>query len=163
MVCGRDSRRPLHHTINTKIMECRCMSECLNDPMRGGQSSVANLKLAAMGLVALALGGCASASSSMFVNPAKYSLYNCQQLGAARIAVNARVLELERLMAKAETGAAGSLVSGLAYQTDYVSARAERDQLDEKLAQDNCPAPAPTAATAATPAETPHAGKRKRQ
>jgi hypothetical protein len=130
--------------------------------MRHEQSSVASLKLATMGLVALALGGCASASSSMFVNPAKYSLYNCQQLATARVATNNRVLDLERLMAKAETGAAGSLVSGLAYQTDYRSARAERDQLDEKLAQDNCPAPAPAAAATTTPAEPTPSGKRKR-
>ncbi len=79
------SRRPHHHTINTKIMECRCMAECPNDPdrtMLHGTSFplAARLKLAAMGFVALALGGCASASSSMFVNPAKYSLYNCEQL-----------------------------------------------------------------------------------
>lgn len=123
-------------------------------------SSVVTPRLAAMGLVALALGGCASASSSMFVNPSKYSLYNCQQLATARVGVNARVLELERLMAKAETGAAGSLVSGLAYQTDYVAARAERDQLDEKIAQDNCPASPPPAAAAPTPTEPPT--KRKR-
>jgi hypothetical protein len=119
-------------------------------------------KLAAMGLVALALGGCASASSSMFVNPAKYSLYNCEQLAKARVGTNARVIELERLMAKAETGAAGSLVSGLAYQTDYRAARAERDQIDEKISQNSCSAAslAPPPATTTTPAE-PSPGKRK--
>lgn len=142
------------------------MAEFLNDPgqgmHRGQPSAMASLKLATMGFVALALGGCASsASSSMFVNPAKYSLYNCQQLATARAATNARVVELERLMAKAETGAAGSLVSGLAYQTDYRAARAERDQIDEKLAQDNCPATPPTPAATTTPAEPPPA-KRKR-
>ncbi len=51
---------------------------------------------------------------------------------------NNRVVDLERLMAKAETGAAGSLVSGLAYQTDYLSERARRDQIDEKITKDNC-------------------------
>jgi hypothetical protein len=125
-------------------------------------SFAAILKLAAVGLVAAALGGCASASSSMFVNPAKYSLYNCEQLAKARVGTNARVIELERLMAKAETGAAGSLVSGLAYQTDYRAARAERDQIDEKISQSNCSAAslAPPPATTTTPAEPPP-GKRK--
>ncbi len=127
------------------------MAECLNNPgrtMRHGPSPLftARLKLAAMGFAALALGGCASgASSSMFVDPAKYSLYNCQQLANARVGANTRVVELERLMAKAETGAAGRLMSGLAYQTDYLSARAQRDQIDEKIAKDNCSAsPNPT-------------------
>jgi hypothetical protein len=112
-------------------------------------------KLVAVGLVAAVLGGCASAGSSIFVDPAKYSLYNCQQLGSARVAVNARVVELERLMAKAETGAAGQLVSGLAYQSDYVAAHAQRDQIDEKITQNNCDAaslaPPPAAAIATEP------------
>jgi hypothetical protein len=126
-------------------------------------SFAAILKLGAVGFVAAALGGCASsASSSMFVDPAKYSLYNCQQLGSARVTVNARVVELERLMAKAETGAAGQLVSGLAYQSDYVSARAQRDQIDEKIVQNNCdaaslaPPPAATTTTEPPPAKRRH-------
>ena len=89
----------------------------------------------------------------MFVDPAMYDLYNCQQLATARTNSNNRVVELERLMAKAETGAAGSLVSGLAYQTDYRSERARRDQIDEKIASNNCStvSPAPAAASPAPP------------
>ncbi|WP_424627226.1 hypothetical protein [Bradyrhizobium sp. SYSU BS000235] len=122
----------------------------------------AGLTLAAMGVVAMTLGGCASAGSSMFVDPAKYSLYNCQQLATARASANTRVVELERLMAKAETGAAGGLVSGLAYQSDYVTARAQRDQIDEKMAHDNCSATSAPAVTTtpAAPAEPP--AKRRR-
>ncbi len=143
------------------------MAECPNDPSRtmlraSCASFEAVLKLSAVGLVAAVLGGCASAGSSVFVDPAKYSLYNCQQLGSARVAANARVVELERLMAKAETGAAGQLVSGLAYQSDYVAARAQRDQIDEKIVQNNCnaaslaPPPAATTTTEPPPAKRRH-------
>lgn len=140
------------------------MAEYPNDlgrTMLGAPASFAAiLKLAAVGLVATVLGGCASAGSSVFVDPARYSLYNCQQLGTARVTVNARVVELERLMAKAETGAAGQLVSGLAYQSDYVASRAQRDQIDEKIVQNNCNAAslAPPAAPATT--EPPPAKRR---
>lgn len=94
----------------------------------------------------------------MFVDPAMYDLYNCKQLATARAVSNNRVVELERLMAKAETGAAGSLVSGLAYQTDYLSERARRDQIDEKIASNNCTSadlapPAPAASPAPPPAK----------
>lgn len=102
--------------------------------------------------LAVTLGACASgASSSMLVDPATYDLYNCQQLGTARRTTNNRVVELEGLMAKAETGAGGALVSGLAYQTDYLSERARRDQIDEKIAANNC-TPADLAAPATAPA-----------
>lgn len=120
------------------------------------------LRFAALGAVAMSLGACASGGdsgfgSSVFVDPSKYDLYNCQQLATARKTANDRVVELEGLMAKAETGAGGTLVSGLAYQTDYRSTRAQRDAIDEKIARNNCSAEvAPPAAPAAPP------GKRRR-
>ena len=120
-------------------------------------------RLAAVGVLAASAGACAGgASSSLFVDPASFDLYNCQQLGTARRTTNARVVELEGLMAKAETGAAGTLVSGLAYQTDYRANRARRDQIDEKIVSNNCTsadlAPPPAAAP---PAVLP-ASKRRR-
>lgn len=95
--------------------------------------------IAAALLLATGLAGCAGgASSSLFVDPAHYDLYDCKQLGVARKAVGDRMAELEGLMAKAESGAAGALASGLAYQTDYVAVRAQRDLIDEKIRQYNC-------------------------
>ena len=118
-------------------------------------------RLVVLGALAVGVGACASgASSSAFVDPAKYELYNCQQLGTARKASNDRVVELEGLMAKAETGAAGSLVSGLAYQTDYLSERARRDQIDEKIVSNNC---SPADLKSATPAPQPAAPPTKRR
>jgi hypothetical protein len=96
-------------------------------------------RLAAVILLAMGLAGCAGgASSSLFVDPARYDLYSCKQLGVARKTANDRVVELEGLMAKARTGAGGALASGLAYQSDYLTARAQRDLVDEKIRQYNC-------------------------
>ncbi|WP_425990985.1 hypothetical protein [Afipia sp. DC4300-2b1] len=124
---------------------------------RGAGGLSAALRMAVLGAVAMGLGACASPGeggfgSSVFLDPAKYELYNCQQLVSTRRDVNNRVVELEGLMAKAETGAGGALVSGLAYQTDYRAQRAQRDDLDARIARDNCSAEvAPPAAPAAAP------------
>ena len=116
------------------------------------------LCVALFGAMTMSLGACATGGespfgSSVFVDPAKYDLYNCQQLATARKATNDRVVELEGLMAKAETGAGGALVSGLAYQTDYRASRAQRDAIDEKMARNNCSAElaAPSAPAAPAP------------
>ena len=123
----------------------------------------AALRLAAVGVLAACAGACAGgASSSVFVDPASYDLYNCQQLGTARRTTDARVVELEGLMAKAETGAAGMLVSGLAYQTDYRANRARRDQIDEKIVSNNCTSADLAPPPAAAPPAAPPASKRRR-
>ena len=83
---------------------------------------------AACALVAmLALAGCSGVAmdeSTFFVDPARYDLYDCRQLAEARKQQSDKIDELKRLMAKAETGAGGAVVSELAYRTDYVSAQA---------------------------------------
>lgn len=142
-------------------MKCVCMTDRLdsNRDTQGytprGLRAVAS-RLAVIGVFAASLGACASGpSSSLFVDPATYELYTCQQLGAARKRSNDRVVELEGLMAKAETGAGGALVSGLAYQTDYRAERARRDQIDEKITGNNCTsadlAPPPEPAVPSSP------------
>ncbi|MBX9710538.1 MAG: twin-arginine translocation pathway signal [Xanthobacteraceae bacterium] len=119
--------------------------------------------LAATGLLlaCASLGGCATgATSSAFVDPSRYEQYNCQQLNDARKVSFDRVSELQGLMAKAETGAAGTLISGLAYQTDYVKARADLNLVDETRQRGHCGElvpEGPAAPAAATPAK-----KRKR-
>ncbi len=90
-------------------------------------------------LIGVLLGGCATgATSSPFVDPARYDLYNCEQLNTARKQAFDRVTELQGLMAKAETGAAGQLISGLAYQTDFLKARADLNLIDETRQRGNC-------------------------
>lgn len=120
-------------------------------------------RVAAIGFLAMGLGACAGgASSSLFVDPATYELYSCQQLATARKSTHDRVVELEGLMAKAETGAAGSLVSGLAYQTDYRATRARRDQIDEKIVSNNCTSADLAPAAAAQAPAAPPTPKRRR-
>ncbi|NGX96769.1 MAG: hypothetical protein G4V63_16610 [Candidatus Afipia apatlaquensis] len=147
-------------TRNTTHMEHEWMLKGLNrsharQQAAGGLSAA--LRMAVLGAVAMGLGACASPGeggfgSSVFLDPAKYELYNCQQLLTARKSTNDRIVELEGLMAKAETGAGGALISGLAYQTDYRTQRAQRDDLDARIARDNCSAElAKPAAPAAPP------------
>lgn len=106
-------------------------------------------------ILAATLGGCATGNvvGSAFVDPSKYDLYDCKQLITARDGVNTRANELEALIAKAETGVGGALVSGLAYQSDYAAARAQRDLIDQKLASNDCAAELAPPPLAASPAK----------
>src|SRR5258705_13058929 len=76
--------------------------------------------LALLGL-AIGLNGCANMSDSVtsaFADPAKYDLYECKQLETERKTLATRAAELQGLMAKAETGVGGFLISGPAYPKD---------------------------------------------
>jgi len=95
----------------------------------------AHLYLAAA--VLLGSSACAQAAS-FFVDPSHYDLYNCDQLNTAHKTVGKRVAELKGLMAKAETGFAGALMSGLAYQSEFVAARGELEQIEEDRRKLNC-------------------------
>src|SRR6266436_2743869 len=88
-----------------------------------------------------ALSGCADMSDSMtsaFADPAKYDLYDCKQLEPERKALANRAAELQGLMAKAETGAAGSLVSELAYRNDYIAIRGQQKFAEEAWRRNKC-------------------------
>ncbi|MBV8925301.1 MAG: twin-arginine translocation pathway signal [Bradyrhizobium sp.] len=106
--------------------------------------------------LALALSGCAEMSDSWttaFVDPAKYELYDCKQLEPERKSLANREAELQGLMAKADTGVGGPVVSELAYRNDYIQVRGQARLLEEAWRKNKChetPAPA-----AATPAPTP--------
>jgi hypothetical protein len=130
-------------------------------------SSSLPLLRAAMATVLLVLGvgvtGCADMSdniSSAFADPAKYDLYECKQLEPERKMLAARSAELQGLMAKAETGVAGSVVAELAYRNDYISVRGQAKLAEEAWQRNKCVA---TPATAAQPAAsaTPPANKKR--
>ncbi|TFV39368.1 twin-arginine translocation pathway signal [Bradyrhizobium frederickii] len=114
----------------------------------------------ALGLLGAALGGCASVSDTIspaFVDPARYDLWDCKQLAPERKNLVNRIDELERLMAKAETGAGGVVVAELAYRNDYVAARGQQKLLEETWRRNRCresdmEAAAPPAQPAAAPA-----------
>src|SRR3984885_5408593 len=109
------------------------------------------------------LAGCANMgdgfASGAFVDPAKYDLYNCVQLENERKSLAVRAAELQGLMAKADTGAAGPVVAEFAYRNDYITARAQYKLADEAWRRNKCQE---TPATAAAPATPPPADTSKK-
>src|SRR5438876_11050327 len=95
----------------------------------------------ALFVLGVGLGGCADMSdtlSTAFADPAKYNLYDCKQLEPERKNLAARAAELQGLMAKAETGAAGAVVSELAYRNDYISVRGQQKFAEEAWRSNKC-------------------------
>jgi hypothetical protein len=116
-----------------------------------GSRPVAMAMLFGLGLN---LGGCAEMSETAmnaFADPAKYDMYDCKQLQDARKGLAVRAAELQGLMAKAETGVAGSVVAEVAYRNEYISTRASSKLADEVWQRNKCveiPDKKPTAAAA---------------
>jgi hypothetical protein len=109
--------------------------------------------------LSLGLGGCASSVSEMgdsmtlaFADPAKYDYYDCKLLETERKSLKTRIEDLERLMAKAQTGVAGPVVAELAYRNDYIALRGQARLADKAWQRNNChdspPTPDATSATA---------------
>jgi hypothetical protein len=130
------------------------------------QSRPARVLLPLLGLCA-ALGGCAGISDTIgpaFVDPARYDLWDCKQLAPERKNLVKRAEDLERLMAKAETGTGGAVVAELAYRNDYVAVRGQQKLMEETWRKNRCresdmeaavqaaqPTPGPAPASAAKP------------
>ncbi|MCX7308763.1 MAG: hypothetical protein NTZ72_12815, partial [Afipia sp.] len=80
-------------------------------------------QLAMLGVLGVSLGACATGgvTSSVFADPSKYDLYDCKQLAAERVKIQTRVVQLEGLITKAETGVAGGLVSAQVQEQGFES------------------------------------------
>jgi hypothetical protein len=115
--------------------------------------------------LALSLGGCATSVSDIgdnmtlaFADPAKYDYYDCKLLEAERKRLKTSIEDLERLMAKAETGAAGPVVAELAYRNDYIAYRGQQKLAEKAWQRNNCHDSPPTPdASSATATPTPPA------
>ncbi len=97
-------------------------------------------------VLGIGLSGCANMSdgvASAFADPAKYSLYECKQLEVERKSLAVRAEQLQGLMAKAETGVAGSVVSELAYRNDYIAVRGQAGFAEEAWQRNKCVASVP--------------------
>jgi hypothetical protein len=109
---------------------------------------------------AFSLGGCAEMNDTMtaaFADPAKYELYDCKQLENERKNLANRAAELQGLMAKADTGFAGSVVAEMAYRNDYVAVRGQSHFAEEAWQKNHCretPPPPPAAAKPVAPTTT---------
>ncbi len=127
-------------------------------PLRRAASALALLGLA------VGLNGCANMSDGMtsaFADPAKYDLYECKQLETERKTLATRAAELQGLMAKAETGVGGSVVSELAYRNDYIAVRGQTKLAEEVWQRNKCQVSASAAAGApAAPGAAPATAKR---
>ena len=135
------------------------IGRCHDPRLTSGATTAVALLVLGAGLGA-GLGGCAnvgdSFASAAFVDPAKYEQYDCKQLEGERKNLSARTAELQGLIAKAETGAGGSVVGELAYRNDYISARASSKLAEEMWQRNKCVASSPATATPA-PAPAPAA------
>jgi hypothetical protein len=103
---------------------------------------VAAMVLFGLGIgLGIGLGGCADMSDGLtlaFADPAKYDLYDCKQLETERKTLSNRSAELQGLMAKAQTGAAGPVVAELAYRNDYIAVRGQSKLAEEAWRRNKC-------------------------
>lgn len=112
--------------------------------------------------VGLGLAGCADMSDGMtlaFADPAKYDLYECKQLEIERKKLANKAAELQGLMAKANTGVAGPVVSELAYRNDYVSVRGQSRLAEDAWQRNKCVATGATEDLPAAASTAPERGK----
>src|SRR3954454_17718903 len=109
---------------------------------------------AALLVIGLGLNGCAEMSDTMstaFADPAKYELYDCKQLETERKNLATRGADLQKLMAKAETGDAGSVVAEVAYRNEYISIRGQSKFVEDAWQRSKCDS-MPASATPVAPA-----------
>lgn len=105
------------------------------------RTAAVSVRLACLAALGLALAGCASggeALTSVYVDPARYALYDCVQLRTAMRTHAKRAAELQGLMNKAQGGFAGGVVSEVAYRNDYISARANYKLADDEWRRNKC-------------------------
>jgi hypothetical protein len=130
----------------------------MSDCRRYSQPASSAAALALLFACGVGLGGCANMSdtvASAFAEPAKYDSYDCKQLQAERKRLALREAEMRGLIAKAETGAGGAVISELAYRNDAISARASAKLAGEVWERNKCVAvPDKVNASPASPAAT---------
>ena len=73
------------------------------------------------------------------VTPGKYDFYSCEQIAGRLKTSAAREKELKGLIDKAERDASGVVVSVLAYQTEYATARGDVKLLRDTAQRKQCP------------------------
>ena len=96
------------------------------------------------------LSGCASMGegmSSAFADPSKYNLYDCKQLAPERKRLATALAENQGLMAKAETGVGGSVVSELAYRNENIALHGQLHFAEEAWRKNRCRESPPAAST----------------
>jgi hypothetical protein len=116
--------------------------------MRPGQARLGSLTLA------VTLAACAPGSptaESLLVVPGYYDTLDCRELTEDVHKSSIRVQELSKLRERSATGAGGTMINVLAYDTEYAKARATLRNATDSATRKGCdltekpPTPAPTA------------------
>jgi hypothetical protein len=95
-------------------------------------------------LVAFGAAACSTSSSvdvMLFADPGKYEYHTCEQILKAGHAAAAREGKLRELIQKAEQGAAGGVVSTIAYRGEYRTVVEELAVIDSVSRRKNCLTP----------------------
>ncbi len=103
-----------------------------------------SLRLAFMSMLITAgvLAGCTSDQvASTIVRPAKYSIYNCDQMAQTGRAEASRERELKALMDKAAQGPGGELAIAMAYRNEYLTVQGNLRELEAAAVEKNCKMP----------------------
>jgi hypothetical protein len=104
---------------------------------------------------AAGVSGCAQIGDTMspaFADPAKYDLYDCKQLETERKNLATRATDQEKLMAKAETGVGGTVVSEMVYRNELISIHAQQKLADQAWRSNKCHETPPDTPAVAAPA-----------
>lgn len=92
------------------------------------------------------------AAETLSSDPSAYEFSDCSQLDNARRDLTKQAEETRALMAKAETGFAGSVVSATVYEPDLMKIRGSLKRLDDAWQRQHC-----------TPANVPKTGPPTKQ
>jgi hypothetical protein len=97
-----------------------------------------------LALVVFGAAACSTSSSvdvMLFADPGKYEYHTCEQILKAGHTAAAREAKLRELIQKAEQGAAGGLVSTIAYRGEYWTVVEELAVIDTVSRRKNCLTP----------------------
>lgn len=91
--------------------------------------------------LALPLAGCETTRdplAAVVTSPGQYDLYDCPAIKVAAIGVVSRQRKLEGLMARADRGPVGGLISATTYKPEYLTLRGKLSQLRSVAAEKHC-------------------------
>jgi hypothetical protein len=97
-----------------------------------------------LALVLSCAAGCSTSSNlsiMLFADPGKYEYHTCDQIQAASRGMAAREKALRELIEKAERGAAGGVVSTVAYRGEHRTVVEEIEVIEATARRKNCLTP----------------------
>jgi hypothetical protein len=97
------------------------------------------IRLGAAGLIAAALGGCATNFvGDPLMAPAKFQFLRCEDIAKRLVAAQNKEKEVQGLMERADSGVGGSAVNLFVYSPDLQNTQSELRQLREAAGEKRC-------------------------